>query len=45
MYCTPMFIPGTIYYVIEVKSCPDVPIERFNNVNKSCKFIEYNSPY
>ena len=25
-------------------SCPDVMIERFNNVNKSCKVIEVNPP-
>ena len=25
-------------------SCPDVPIERFNNVNKSCQVIVDNPP-
>ena len=25
-------------------SCPDVPIKRFNNVNKSCKVIVGNLP-
>ena len=25
-------------------SYPDVPIERINNVNKSCKVIEVNPP-
>ena len=45
MYCTPMFIPGSICNVIESFHAPDVPIGRFNNVNNSCKVIEGNLSY
>ena len=40
-----MFIPGSICNVIESCHALIVPIGKFNNVNKSCKFIEGNPPY
>ena len=40
IYCNLMFIPG--FYC--VMSCPDVPIERIYNVNKSCQVIVGNPP-
>ena len=40
IYCNPMFIPGCTW----VMSCPDVPIENFYNVNKSCQVIVGNPP-
>ena len=40
MYCNPMFILGCTW----VMSCPDVPIKRFYNVNKSCQVIVGNPP-
>ena len=40
IYCNPMFIPGCYH----VMSCPDVPIGRINNVNKSCQVILGNPP-
>ena len=40
IYCNPMFIPAYIW----VMSCPDVPIESFYNVNKSCQVNVGNPP-
>ena len=40
IYCNPIFIPGCYY----VMSCPDVPIGKIYNVNKSCQFIMGNPP-
>ena len=42
----PIVSIGSILCIIpQVMSCPDVPIERINNVNKSCKVIEGIPPY
>ena len=40
IYCNPMFIPRCYY----VMSCPDVPIGKIYNVNKSCQVIVGNPP-
>ena len=40
IYCNPIFIPKCTW----VMSCPDVPIGRFYNVNKSCEVIVGNPP-
>ena len=44
MSYTSMFILGSVCNVFESDSCSDVPIGRFNNVNKSCKVIVGNPP-
>ena len=44
MYCTPMFIPGSVCNVIESCHAPDVPIRSFYNVNKSCQVNVGNPP-
>ena len=40
IYCNPMSIPGCTW----VMSCPDVPIGKVYNVNKSCQVIVGNPP-